>query len=162
MKRLEILVVLALASGCRTQPLDLNGVQDQPADLAPSIDLARAPTIDFSFPTPPDLSIPMTNLHCSELVQCILGCQGQGCQQMCFQNATQSGRQLFLNAFNCGFMTCISTMRCQSAMDNSQKCTTCLNNALGGLLAGGGGCQPSNDPVCDACAQEAKTCAADQ
>ncbi len=158
---------LLLLGACRTRPLDEpffgGGGDDQgvvvdmggrPGDLAHAPDLAPAP------------------LGCEGLVQCILQCADQNCEQVCENQATAKGLNLFDRAENCAIMFCegvagVAPPRC--TIDSTGNlvdapgvppgdCDVCLQAAVSPLFQIG--CSTPGDPACDpqVCQSDYESC----
>jgi hypothetical protein len=138
---------VAMAAGCRTQPLDQPiGSQDF-GTTVPPVDMS----VRFV-----DLSVP-NGSGCNDLLNCINNCPTQQCQTQCFNDAPPDAQNLLTQALNCIYGWCqeregTRPPRCDiNFMDEPDAgdgtCNQCLTNAYASL--GGYECMPSNDPDCD-------------
>ncbi len=135
-----------------------------PADFAPVLDLSGR---DLALP-PGDMAVGPDG--CNSYSLCVGDCFANATTQTeyedcvigtCNTNSTANGRQLLIDALQCGVDHCVTVGRCFDENDSTDDCLTCQFNATAFLL--NFQCNPIDDPDCNtsACMNAVDICIAD-
>src|SRR5256885_6960461 len=129
-----LLMALALVCGCRTQPLEQPVGGDDFGTITSPFDLAGRRIVDLSV---------SNGTTCSGLLDCLVNCQSQTCQNQCFNDASPDAQNLLTQALNCiyGFCQMSDGNRPPRCDDNFNDpgdasvgvCNACLSNAFASL-----------------------------
>src|SRR3954466_9134659 len=128
-----ILMVLALFSGCRTQPLEHPVGGDDFGVIGNGSDMAVR-RIDMAV---------SNGTSCSGLLDCLTMCQSQQCQNQCFNDASPQAQDLLTQALDCIYGFCqmadgTRPPRCDENFNDPGDagvgvCNMCLSNAFASL-----------------------------
>lgn len=130
MGRLVVATAFLLA-GCSSKsshPLaDAAGYRDfalPPADLSELPDLSGGTDLAAQ----PDLAGAMMS-GCSEMINCINGCQDNTCRQNCFNSGTPTAQQLYNDLSGCLRTACPGTNANDVCFMITPQCTQCYTDA---------------------------------